>query len=390
MKLYGLIAITVIICLLLSSHCLAGGKTVYIEDFDSNINNWYVGSGKDTSAEIKNGRYILASVAPINAAWDTVRTIIPYIINDEDFEIDATLGFVSGKTDSEYGLVWGLYKYNFHYFKMFGNGKYTYGTHVVDKWCSFTPWTDSPKIQKTGLNHIIVKRTGNTQEYFINNQSVGKHDFVPFFGDRIGFIRGPGMTIEVDKLVLTMTRSTLPDGVIVTSGHFQNSAIWPNRRDEKRFNVQVEKGSDLSVTKRIDGKEVTASALIKAKNPNSGCIPALFIQTDDNALLKLEKISSGKITKARFCLYSAGKETGCKETLIPTGETTLRITRKGDKFAGEVQSAGKTITVGELEWQGLKASQVAGALFQFKNPAVNNPMTVAASFEIEGFVVGKH
>ncbi len=387
MKYSSFFVIAALMCLLMSAPCMADtGRLVFVEEFDSNINNWATSNDKDGSSyTIKNGRYILtnttASMVKSTFKW------FPSIANVNDFEIDASIGFLNGKPGSEYGIQWGKYKHIYHYFELTGNGRYLYGAHMLGKWINFVNWKDSPKILQHGLNHIKVKKTGNTQEYFINGESVGKLDFVPLFGNEIGFLTGPGITVEADRIVVTMTRHTMPDGITVTTGHFENTAEWPDRRDEKSFRTQIEKGSDLSVTKRIDGKEVTASALIKAKNPNSGCIPALFIQTDDNALLKLEKISSGKITKARFCLYSAGKETGCKESVIPAGETTLRITRKGDKFTGEAAVAGKTVTVGELDWPGLMAKQEAGVLFPYKSPAIKSPVTVSTSFEVREFVV---
>jgi hypothetical protein len=367
--------------------CLGAGRIVFIDDFDKNNNNWYVNSEGDSPAEITNGKYILSRNAVAGVTWNYIS--LPALSDVEDYEIDVTMGFVRGNPEFECGFLWGLRDRSAHYFEMTGNGRYTYGTLMADRWFNFEEWRESPAVNKTGLNRITIRKTGDSIEYNINSTPAGKHGTVPFFGNQIGFLRRAGTTLEVDRLTVSTTSSAIPDGITVSNnGNFANSAIWPDPAIPDVFQVQVDKGSDMSVSRQLDTDSFVVSALIKQANPASGSVPGLFLRTDDNGLIRLEIIGDGKTSKLRFSASAGGRAMGQKDVDLPSGDALLRITRRGESFSGEAMVAGQTVSVGGLEWRLLKR-QVAGLLFQYKTPTIDAPLTVSASFDVQEFTFSK-
>jgi len=151
------------------------GWPMYV-DGDKNI---YVDDGKLQLTGIHN-----------NKSFSTVRSF-PIDLNGS-FSISAKLNWVSGVSDSPFGLAFGadLIKNANIYFGITTKGYYALWMNTNREYTEVIPWTTSSSIkQGSAENEIELRKIGKDLEIYINGKMVDKINCPPlysnFFGPRI-------------------------------------------------------------------------------------------------------------------------------------------------------------------------------------------------------------
>ena len=365
--------------------CLyAGGTIVYVENFDSNINKWWVGDIPDAKGEIVNGKYVLQR--RINSDWQVWSAVPVPLEQKRDFEIDVSMKCLESKNNRGYGLVWGLRSgadYAFKYF-IINNWAYDYGFFENARFNHIDGWKEAGAILPCPkMNNLTVKKTGNKTYRFVNAFMLGESPSRPFFGNNIGIYVGSKVSMELDSLSVSTSSDKIPNGFSVSSeGSFRNDISWPNLDYEGTFRAEVFNHSRLKTEKSITGENVFIVAGMQANNEPWGAVSGIYLATGEGAMLRLERMWSTTGIKVRFSTFAQGKELGKREQVFPHNTSlVLRISRKGDVFNGEVFVDGKkTVEVGSLTWPKLSKSQTVGVMMSYENNGTNAPDSFKCEF----------
>lgn len=181
------------------------------ENFNDNSNNWLTGNDEVFSASVTSGKYFIEHKRESNdyAVWKPLS-----IDETKAFSLEASFTFLSGKTTSGFGFLWGQGQNNgseekysgFHYYIISASGKFTIRSFSpqTKKAESVKDWTDCSLI-KTGENATNVLKimkfddTIDKNLYFlIDDQMIFQTNYLPMFGNETGFIAFHNMKIAVN------------------------------------------------------------------------------------------------------------------------------------------------------------------------------------------------
>ena len=125
----------------------------------------------------------------------------------KDFQIEATMKFVSGQDNSGNGIIWGKTNYNwdnFYNFSFSGNGSYAIGKKVNGDWNnSIVPWTATSYLKKSDYNKLTIRKAGNQYYFFINENLVHKCLFESFYGDENCLYVNTNSKLYISNIALT-------------------------------------------------------------------------------------------------------------------------------------------------------------------------------------------
>lgn len=192
----------------LSSLLFAQSETTFLDDFNSNRNNWSETENNNASSKILGGKYIIQNKTRNSSYffWHEFQ-----FSSKENYSIEAKLRQVSGPDSLEYGISWGASKWSNNY-NLSISSKGTY--HV---WC----YKDGQRIDwKEGLlqgnikpfredNILKISKINNTFTYYINGAPVFQHPAERLYGPLTGFIIDQQVTVEVDYIKLIYPRKSI-------------------------------------------------------------------------------------------------------------------------------------------------------------------------------------
>jgi hypothetical protein len=174
---------------------------IFFEDFNDNKNNWTIADNKKGSARIDGGIYYLTAAGHAYGEGHEVK-----IDTRRDFEIEARVKIVSGNSEHKnyYSMLfWGREAMDSYYFTFAKDGFASVETcngnnqhNCVVKNGSLKKTTLNPE----DFNVYMVRKTGNTYSFFVNNTQFYTMSFVPFFGNLIGFGAGRKVSLAIDYL----------------------------------------------------------------------------------------------------------------------------------------------------------------------------------------------
>lgn len=177
----------------------ADKTSLFNEPFDNNYKDWSTGTSGKTSGYVADGAYTWKALLD-KSAWTSQKTI--YIDESRDFEIEAKMKYVAGKTGSGIMLKWGKSESNSDNFNIefSANGKYWIGRYDDGEYKPSKGWTFSSSINKYSYNKLTVRKLGSKYYFFINEKFVHSMPFQAFYGNKIGFTTPSATTIKVDYL----------------------------------------------------------------------------------------------------------------------------------------------------------------------------------------------
>jgi hypothetical protein len=179
------------------------------EDFVDNRNSWQIYSTETARRiEIKEGYY---DIDPGGDYPYGFFTTIPVALNpNRDFEITCEIRKIRGPENFYFGLLWG-YKDTDNFFNI---GIISLGGLAITKKMNGSfqdylntqqPWNESV-YKGNSTNILSIKKRGDDLEFFVNDRSVHRMPFEPFFGPNIGFFSYNNVHLSVDSLIVTSTK----------------------------------------------------------------------------------------------------------------------------------------------------------------------------------------
>lgn len=172
-------------------------STIFNDEFDNNINDWWLKDYGPQTGRIENGTYIISS-------YDRTKSIFRQIDIpiDVNFEIEIlaklTNNDQSFKNESAFGIIWGRHNYD--------KNQYSFGYNLAQKvnaskrsnaskFKFYIKNNINNKIDIEDFNKLTVRRVGGNYFLFINEQFIKTYKADPFFGNGIGFAVSNSMLI---------------------------------------------------------------------------------------------------------------------------------------------------------------------------------------------------
>ena len=215
------------------------------DNFDDNRNNWWIGSSKEFSSSISNGKITMSldNKGRIQNLWKTFD--IDY---SKNFTIKTKLKIVSGIDNHGYGLVWGASDAsNLLYFIISANGQVNIAKNYNSKWQNILPWTTEKSInQMYNENTLKIENINNKLYFYINDIMIFETKNLLGFGGNIGFCLNDIMTVEADYLEINY----YPKKINLVENPLQNVI-----KENLGNNINTDK-ADISPLISVDGKEL--------------------------------------------------------------------------------------------------------------------------------------
>ena len=387
------ILIVVVILAVSQLSTASAGTIKRIDDFAKNYGGWWERNhGDDVTAVINDG-YTFDRKATAGSWWIwNGHRFIP----DQwaDFQISATVRSLEVH-NSGFGIVWNQGTTNFkahNSFMISGGGSYIIEEHLPEEYNVTVAWTPVPAVKKGAVrNDLTVKKQGNWIHYLINGQEVKKIHFRPLFGDAIGFQVTGKKKFSVENLEVIAHDPAIPeDWTVENRGNLYSRFVWQDVNTNRVFKAELQKEADLKLmmTDRsapfVSIRATVNGPIEDQDNPQAVC--GLFIQTDDNAMLRLERVVKDNQPMIRFATSSAGKLQGKKEVDVQSGPLTLDLSRVGDVFTGKIMVGGAEKKIGSLKWPGLSRKVEAGLFTEYKNVPASGPQKL--TIEITDYAIG--
>jgi len=189
-------------------------KLLFIDNFDNNKNEWYLGIKEDVWRESIDSGYFYFEALEDKAKEDYIK--VPFDSN-KDFEIELSMKFNGGDRTKANGFQWGKsvntnYQYDFLFS---GNGQYTIDK-FTGKFQDYVPFTESPLVKKDDFNKLTIRKTDGMYYFFLNESLVHKTAFEPFFGDYIGIQVAELSQVLVDYIKINeIQKNTVKQAYVV-------------------------------------------------------------------------------------------------------------------------------------------------------------------------------
>jgi S1-C subfamily serine protease len=198
--------------------CFAQGTYLFQDFFNDNANNWHVGQDLDWKAEINQGKFMIEHFLENNSI------VIPKTVKidpSQDYFIECSTLWISGKEDYPYGLYFGgMDGNNYLNFCISANGYFKYSLNIDGNYRDLIKPTKSAHINVSGSNKLTVIKSSNTLIFFINSEQVATYNYDGIFGNKVGFIIFNAQKIAFDDLsigLLSNKKTLEPD---------QNNSQW--------------------------------------------------------------------------------------------------------------------------------------------------------------------
>ncbi|MGE0076561.1 MAG: caspase family protein [Bacteroidales bacterium] len=172
---------------------------LYFNGFDTESDDWAIGTwDNNRTSRVSYGNYEIKSLKTgTNPMFWTNKV---QINTSKDFEIEASIKYVTGEDNNAISLCWGQ-KDGSHRFRFgfSGNGQYLIDRYNGE-WYTFKKWTESSLVNKTSYNKITIRKVGNNYYIFLNGTLVHEMPFVDFFGQQLGFQCNQNTTTQIDYI----------------------------------------------------------------------------------------------------------------------------------------------------------------------------------------------
>jgi len=175
---------------------------IYYDDFTSDK-----GLNVSGSSSSGNYHYRYYELACTSDTYIGVLSLNKTVDQTKDFQIEATMKFISGEDNKGNGIIWGKTNYNwdnFYFFKFTGNGSYAIGKNVNGAWNnSIVPLTATSYLKKSDYNKLTIRKAGNQYYFFINENLVHQCAFESFYGDENCLYVNTNSTVYISNIALT-------------------------------------------------------------------------------------------------------------------------------------------------------------------------------------------
>ena len=272
------------------------------DDFSSNPNGWWTGSGENYSIKIENGKYIITTTQKDHGRSIT---ITPYFDKKKDFSLEATFLQRSGSDDNGHGIIWSSNADGkYHEFMITSNGYYQIKSPEAQS--NMNKWVENKSIKPLGEANVLkVEQRKSKCYYYINDKQVEVTEALPINSSNIGFINYTDMVLEIDNFTFrhdvkinlppTLTKGLIKEnmGPQVNSAYDDLSPIISADGRTMIFGIEYspentggkEDGEDIWITTSADGKTWTKKTNMGSPVNDASVNNLAAISADNNMLL---------------------------------------------------------------------------------------------------------
>lgn len=196
--------------LIITSIPISSQNIIFDQNFENTVAplNLLIGNSQTHSGIIKDGTYQLTNKSSKKHIYSTEQISI-YDLESGNYDIELKLKFISGKEDSEYGLVINqdVEQSDFYLFSINNEGSFKIQSFYNDEFHNQVDWTNTDAIKKNEWNILRVEKKNLIARYYINEKNVYNDDtFVPN-GYHIGvYLSEPSQAILVDYMKFWETK----------------------------------------------------------------------------------------------------------------------------------------------------------------------------------------
>ncbi|MBN1251106.1 MAG: hypothetical protein JXR51_16550 [Bacteroidales bacterium] len=198
---------------------------IFYDDFSSNENSWFTGSTDNKFASIREGKYFVQTLN--DESSQTVNMQIDFD-NSKDFEIEASIRFVSGTETSGQAFLWGITNdpYEDYGYLFSQTAKFEITNYKDRTYNKFIDWTELDNYKSKQFNLLTIRKYHNVYYFFFNEKMVYSMSFVNFYGKKIGFEIGKSSSIEIDFLKVSyLSSNSVPEAVNMNKNYDNYTAI---------------------------------------------------------------------------------------------------------------------------------------------------------------------
>ena len=153
---------------------LSEWQALFFDNFDTNANDWYVGTDDDEYTkivrEVKDGSYRWDATAHKGfVGWIDIPS--KYVA---DFQLSVEMKHAEGFDDAEYGVLVRKNSKGYYYFRINDNQQFAFDLQYKDEWTPLISFTSTSAIQPGEANLITIMAIGDHFVFYINDQFVGE------------------------------------------------------------------------------------------------------------------------------------------------------------------------------------------------------------------------
>jgi len=159
-------------------------QAVLIDDLISWSPDWLQEQDEFHSLTKNGDEYIIAREKQTGSS---IPCVFADLNDEENWTIEADTQWFEGIDKYSYGIVFGREQNNYYSFVITGNGHFSLVKQTKGDYKELIPWKKAFAINQCGYNHLLIKKTNDQLELYINNNYVGSVKSEPFFGKGFGF-----------------------------------------------------------------------------------------------------------------------------------------------------------------------------------------------------------
>lgn len=159
-------------------------EMVFDENFSGNSRNWNLITQPDYASQIDGNRLSMK----LSNSWRLGTYLYLPLPQGDDFSVETTVSFEKGDQKGGHGLIWGFQDWdNYDYFYITSAGYLQAGSMVKGMDIPSVPFKYSASIFRGKATNVLkVLRQGKEYWFLVNNQLVGKTDFIAMAGKNAG------------------------------------------------------------------------------------------------------------------------------------------------------------------------------------------------------------
>jgi uncharacterized protein (TIGR02145 family) len=171
-------------------------EIIYSDDFTSDKGLNVIGTS--SIGKYNYRYYALSSTSSSNLGTLPLNKTID---QTKDFQIEATMKFVSGEDNNGNGITWGRKDSdNRYWFHFTGSGYFSIGKKKYGTLTNIKEWSLHSSINKTDYNKLTIRKVGNNNYFFINESLVYQCEFESLYGNENYLYSNSNSTINISKI----------------------------------------------------------------------------------------------------------------------------------------------------------------------------------------------
>jgi outer membrane protein OmpA-like peptidoglycan-associated protein len=175
--------------------------TLFVEEFNTNQNKWWVPNQENLKGKLENGTFAIENSG--GSGWCFSKTF--NIEMSSDYSIELRIRQTAGQINHGFGIAWGWSSWdNYNTFCITTDGHFEVTQKRHKKIRAIKPYTKINHVKPMGeYNDLKIKQQGGTYTFYVNGNEVFQSDIsISPDGREHGIMLWQFKNIEVDKFIL--------------------------------------------------------------------------------------------------------------------------------------------------------------------------------------------